>query len=271
MAMETVRSEDGTTIAFERSGAGPPLVLVLGAFNDRRSKPELAALLADHFTVVTYDRRGRGGSGDTPPYAIEREIEDLAAVIGATATATPGNDTGRGRGTGARVFGHSSGAVLALRAAAAGVPIAKLAGYDPPVAVLDGTPAPGDLAARIAAEVAAGRRGAAAALFLAEAVGLPGEVVAMIEAGPGWPALEAIAHTLPYDVTITGAALSPALLATVAVPTLVVDGGANPVFLQEAAATVATAVPDAKHVTLPGQTHDEDPEVLAPVLVEFLA
>jgi pimeloyl-ACP methyl ester carboxylesterase len=261
--METVRSQDGTTIALERSGDGPPLVLVLGAFNDRHSKPELAALLAAHFTVVRYDRRGRGGSGDTPPYAVEREIDDLAAVVAGAGAAGHGDDV--------RVFGHSSGAVLALRAAAAGVPIAKLAGYDPPVAVIDGTPTPGLLAGRIADEVAAGRRDAAARLFLTEAVGLPPQAVAMIEGGPGWPALTALAHTLPYDVAITDAALSPALLATIAVPTLVVDGGANPAFLQEAASAVATAIPGAKHVTLADQTHDEDPAVLAPVLVEFLA
>jgi pimeloyl-ACP methyl ester carboxylesterase len=267
--METVRSEDGTTIAFDRSGDGPPLVLVLGAFNDRCSKWELARLLAAHFTVHTYDRRGRGDSSDTPPYAIEREIEDLAAVIAAATTGTTG--TTGDRADEARVFGHSSGAVLALRAAAAGVPIAKLAGFDPPVAVIEGTPTPGDLAARLSAEVAAGRRGEAARLFLTEAVGMPEQTVAMIERSPGWPALTALAHTLPYDVTITDAALSPALLSTIRVPTLIVDGGANPAFLQEAAAAVATSIPDAKHVTLAEQTHDEDPAVLAPVLVEFLA
>jgi len=261
--METVRSDDGTTIAFERSGDGPPLVLVLGAFNDRRSKPELAALLAGHFTVYAYDRRGRGDSGDDPIYAVAREIDDLAAVV-----CTAARDAGE---AGVRVFGHSSGAVLALRAAAAGVPIARLAVFDPPVAVIDGTPTPGDLAARLTAEVAAGRRDTAARLFLTEAVGMPPQVVAMIEDGPGWPALTALAHTLPYDVTITDAALSPALLATIGVPALIVDGGANPAFLQEAASAVATAIPDAEHVTLADQTHDEDPAVLAPVLVEFLA
>lgn len=268
--METVRSADGTTIAFERSGDGPPLVMVLGAFNDRRSKPELGALLADRFTVVAYDRRGRGDSGDTAPYAVEREIEDLAAVIGAVTSSRLGSPAGAPV---ARVFGHSSGAVLALRAAAAGVPIAKVAAFEAPVAVIDGTPAPegNDLADRVAAEVAAGRRGAAAKLFMTEGIGMPADVVAMIEAGPGWPALEAIAHTLPYDLTITAAALAPSLLATIAVPTVAIDGGASPPFMRETAAAIATAVPDAKHVTLPDQTHDEDPAVLAPVLLELLA
>ena len=292
--METVRSDDGTTIAFERSGTGPALVMALGAFNDRHTKAALRALLVPRFTVFAYDRRGRGDSGDTPPYAVEREIEDLAAVIEAT-----------GAGGSARVFGHSSGAVLALRAAAAGVPIAKVAAFEPPVAVIDGNPAVGggdanarlsspakpangssdavspglplrvqpfgDLAARVAAEVAAGRRGEAAKLFMLEGVGIPAEVVAMIEASPGWPSMEAIAHTLPYDLTITGAALAPTLLATIGVPTLVIDGSASPPFMHETASAIATAVPDAKHVTLPDQTHDEDPHVLSPVLIEFLA
>jgi pimeloyl-ACP methyl ester carboxylesterase len=259
--METVRSADGTPIALERSGTGPALVMALGAFNDRHSKPELAALLAPHFTVVAYDRRGRGDSGDTAPYAVGREIEDLAAVVAAVHDNAP-----------VHVFGHSSGAVLGLRAAAAGVPIAKLAVYEPPVAVIDGTPAPTDrdLVGRVAAAVAAGRRGDAAKLFMTEAIGMPAEVVAMIEGSQGWPALVALAHTLPYDLTITAEALSPALLTRIAVPTLAIDGGASPPFMHETAAAIATVVPDAKHVTLPGQTHDEDPAVLAPVLAELL-
>ncbi|HEV7757406.1 MAG TPA: alpha/beta hydrolase [Acidimicrobiales bacterium] len=260
--METVRSADGTTIAFDRLGEGPALVMVLGAFNDRHTKSALGALLSPHFTVVSYDRRGRGDSGDTPPYAVDREIDDLAAVI--AASGGPAEET-------ARVFGHSSGAVLGLEAAARGIPIGRLAVYEPPVAVIDGTPEPSDLAARVRAEVTAGRRGEAAKLFLTEGIGMPAEVVAMIEASPGWPGMEAIAHTLPYDLTITACALSPARLATIPVPTLAVNGGASPGWMDETAAAIATAVPDAKHVALPGQTHDEDPTVLAPVLAEFLA
>jgi pimeloyl-ACP methyl ester carboxylesterase len=256
--METVRSADGTTLAFDRFGEGPALVMVLGAFNDRHTKAALAELLAPHVTVYAYDRRGRGDSGDTPPYAVDREIDDLAAII-------------RAAGGSARVFGHSSGAVLALEAAARGVAIDKLAVYEPPVAVIDGTPTPSDLAARVRAEVVADRRGEAAKLFMTEGIGMPAEVVAMIAAGPGWAGMEAIAHTLPYDLTITACALSPSRLATIGVPTLAVDGGASPPFMHETAAAIATAVPDAKHVTLPDQTHDEDPHVLAPVLVGFLA
>ena len=197
--------------------------------------------------------------------SVSRQLT-LAAVIGAVA--------GGGAGGTARVFGHSSGAVLGLEAAARGltrVPIAKLAVYEPPVAVIDGTPEPSDLAARVRAEVIAGRRGEAAKLFMIEGIGMPAKVVAMIEASPGWPGMEAIAHTLPYDLTITACALSPARLATIPVPTLAVNGGASPGWMDETAAAIATAVPDAKHVVLPGQTHDEDPTVLAPVLAEFLA
>jgi pimeloyl-ACP methyl ester carboxylesterase len=257
--METVRSADGTTIAFDRSGDGPALVLVVGAFNDRRTKAGLGALLAARFTVYSYDRRGRGDSGDTAPYAVEREIEDLAAVIAAA-------------GGSARVFGHSSGAVLALDAAAIGLDIDRLAVFEPPAAVSDGTAAPpGDLADRVRIAVVAGRRGEAARLFLVEAIGMPAEVVAMIEASPGWAGMQAIAHTLPYDLAITSAMLSPARLATIQVPTLAIDGGASPSWVHETVQAIATAIPDAKHVTLEGQTHDEDPGVLAPVLLEFLS
>ena len=147
--METVRSRDGTTIAFDRSGRGPSLIIVNGALSDRRAVPDLASRLADELTVIAYDRRGRGDSTDTPPYAVEREIEDLAALVDVA-------------GGSAFVFGHSSGAVLALGAAAAGVPIARLALYEPPLMVDDTRPPiPDDYVSHLDELVAAGRRGEA--------------------------------------------------------------------------------------------------------------
>src|SRR5256885_6744806 len=176
--MEKVRSADGTLIAFERSGEGPAVIVVEGAFCDRGTSAPLAALLAPHFTVFAYDRRGRGDSGDTAPYAVARELQDLDAVIAAA-------------GGSAFAYGMSSGAVLALEAAARGSAISKLALYEPPL--IPGRP---DFAARLAELVAAGRKGAAAEYFMTEAVGIPGEVVAQIRQAPMWPGMERIAHTL---------------------------------------------------------------------------
>src|SRR6266702_4765718 len=146
-ALSTIQSSDGTTIAFERSGDGPPIILVVGAFNDRSTGMPLAQFLAPHFTVFTYDRRGRGDSGDTAPFAIDRELEDLDALIAQA-------------GRAASVFGYSSGALLSLKAAGRGLPITKLALYEPPFMVLDGRPGPAvDHSGRLAELIAAGRRG----------------------------------------------------------------------------------------------------------------
>ena len=161
---ETVRSADGTPIAFERSGEGPPVVLIGGAFSNRAGAVGLAHVLAPHFTVVTYDRRGRGDSGDSDHYAVEREIEDLTALI-------------EGAGGRAGVFGHSSGAILALEAARAGAPIRGLVAYEPPY-IPDGFPRPADdLAVRLSALIDGGRRDDAVALFQIEAIGIPATAV----------------------------------------------------------------------------------------------
>jgi pimeloyl-ACP methyl ester carboxylesterase len=256
--IETVSSRDGTTIAFSRTGNGPALVLVVGAFCDRQTTRSLTKVLAPDFTVYEYDRRGRGASGDTAPYAVEREVEDLAAVAGAAENAP-------------FVFGHSSGAVLALEAAARGVPMAKLVAYEPPYIVDDSRSRPGtDLADRLAALVTAGRRGDAAKLFLTEAVELPPEVVAMIEGGPDWPAMTAIAHTLCYDVTACADNEMPSdRLAQIRVPTLVLGGGNSPEWFHNTVRAVAATVPDAQHRFLDGQDHGAADDVLAPVLIEF--
>ncbi len=187
--MQTVTSADGTRIAFDRLGGGPPLIMVVGAFNTRSTTEPLARALEGGFTVLNYDRRGRGDSGDTPPYAVDREIEDLNALIAEA-------------GGSAAVFGYSSGATLALKAAAAGLAISNLALYEPPF-VVDGSrpPLPADLPDRLVDLVASGRRGDAVELYQREAIGMPEEVVAGMRQAPFRSALEAIAHTLAYDAT----------------------------------------------------------------------
>jgi pimeloyl-ACP methyl ester carboxylesterase len=257
---DTVRSADGTTIAFDRSGDGPPLIVVTGAFCDRSSPRNLAAKLAPRFTVFCYDRRGRGSSGDTAPYSVDSETEDLDALVSAA-------------GGEAFVFGHSSGAVLALEAAAQGIPITKLAVYEPPF-VVDGSRARhgADLADRLRQLVSDGHPGPAAELFLVEAVGVSPDVVAMIQAGPGWPGMEALAHTLAYDVTVCNGQSMPAdRMANIRVPTLAVAGGASPDWARNSVATLAATIPGAQHLTLDGQDHGVADEVIAPVLVEFFS
>jgi pimeloyl-ACP methyl ester carboxylesterase len=252
--MEKVRSADGTLIAFERSGSGPAVIVVEGAFCDRGTSAPLAALLAPHFTVFAYDRRGRGDSGDMAPYAVEREIEDLDALIAAA-------------GGSASAYGMSSGAVLALEAAARGSAITRLALYEPPL--IPGRP---DFAARLAELVAAGRKGDAAEYFMTQAVGIAGEVVAQIRQAPMWPGMERIAPTLVYDTTITRDASFLAERApAVTVPALVIDGAQSPAVLRQAARATADALPHGRYRTLAGQTHDVSPDVLAKVLEEFFA
>jgi pimeloyl-ACP methyl ester carboxylesterase len=259
--MNQVLSKDGTVIAFDLSGTGPAVVLVGGAFQYRAIDPptaHLAALLAEQFTVFHYDRRGRGESSDTPPYAVEREMEDLEALI-------------QEAGGSACVFGMSSGGVLALGAAARGLAITKLALYEPPFNS-------GDERARAAAQhysreltalLSEGRRGDAVALAMTT-WGAEASAVAGMRQTPIWPLFEAVAPTLAYDDAIMGdGAVPTARLASITVPTLVMAGGASPAFMLDAAQEAAHALPGAGLRILEGQTHDVAPEVLAPVLVEF--
>lgn len=255
--MNNVTSKDGTKIAFDRLGEGPPVVLVCGGSVDRMSNAALAALLASDFTVYNYDRRGRGDSGDTAPYAIEREVEDIDAVI----TAAGGS---------AFLYGTSSGAALALEAAASGLPIKKLALWEAPY-VVEGRPRPPANTAQIYTElVAAGRRGDAAEYFMAEVVGMPAEFVAEARNAPWWAAQEALAHTLAYDATIMGDySLPTRQAASIKVPTLVMDGGASFGFMGETAQALADAIPQAQRRTLEGQEHNVAPEAMALALTEF--
>ena len=261
--MNTVRSSDGTTIAFDRWGEGTPLIYVGGALNDRSAGAPLAQLLAPRFTVISYDRRGRGASGDTPPYAVEREVEDLEALVAAA-------------GGSAFVYGMSSGGVLALEAAAQGVAIAKLAIYEPPFMADEGQQQGArEYAAKLTELLSADRRGDALELFLTR-IGTPAEVVRQMRGAPMWPALEGLAQSLGYETVLMGEAnqggrVPTELLATVGTPTLVLDGGASPGWMREVARRVADALPGGRHRTLEGQTHDVSPRVLAPVLEEFFA
>ena len=256
--MNTVTSSDGTIIAFDRLGDGPPVILVCGASTDRMANAPLAELLAQHFTVFNYDRRGRGDSGDTAPYAVEREIEDIDALI---------NEAGGS----ASVYGTSSGAALALEAAASGLAITKLALWEPPFILDDSRPRPPADTARIYTElVSTGRRGDAVEFFMRQVVGLPAEFVAEARKAPWWPAQEALAHTLAYDATIMGDYSLPSeRVASVTTPTLVIAGGASPTWMRDTAQAVADTLPDGRHRTLEGQEHNVAPDAIVPVLEEF--
>jgi len=258
--LEHVTSKDGTTIAFDRLGDGPPVVLVSGGSVDRSSNAGLADQLAGQFTVFNYDRRGRGPSGDTQPYAVAREIEDIDAVI----TAAGGK---------AGLYGSSSGAVLALKAAAAGSAVTKLALWEPPYIVDDSRPKPpADTASIYRQMVAEGRRGDAVEFFMTKVVGLPDEFAAFAKTQPWWPWQEALAHTLAYDAEVMGDYSLPAdEVARVTVPTLVLDGGASFDFLGATAEALAKALPNGQRRSLEGQEHNVDPAVLGPALVEFFA
>ena len=260
--MNRVTSSDGTAIAYDKSGKGPAVILVGGALQDRMGNAQLAALLAPHFTVFNYDRRGRGDSGDTAQYEVKLEIEDLEVLI---------NEAGGS----AFVFGSSSGANLALEAAQ-GLAITKLALWEPNFIVNDGRPPlPKDYVEQLTQLVSSGRRGEAVEYFMTKAVGLPVEFVTPMRNMPMWKAMEAEAHTLAYDGTIVrdnmvGNPVSAEQWAPVTVPTLVIDGGETQ-WMSEGAQAIADALPNAQRRTLTGQTHDVDPEALAPVLEEFFA
>lgn len=256
--MDSASSADGTMIAYERSGDGPPIILVGGAFNDRSTTRALASALTSDFTAYSYDRRGRGDSGDSGPYAVQREIEDIAALIGAA-------------GGSAYLYGLSSGAILAGYATADGLPVTGLALFEPPFQVGPHGGAKPELAERLTELVSAGRRGDAVELFLTEAVGVPAEAVTGMRGAPEWSWMEGLAHTLAYDTTVTGdGALPVARLGTITVPTVVVDSTGSPEWLREAAAATARAIPGAAHRSLEGGFHEVPPERLAAELRDAL-
>lgn len=263
--MGTVRSKDGTKIAFDVWGEGKPLIMIDGATAHRATNPinaEVGRLLSDEFRVYAYDRRGRGESTDTSPYAVEREIEDVAALIADA-------------GAPAMVFGWSSGGILALDVAAAGLPITHLAVFEPPFVVDDSRPpVPADYVERLDASIAAGRPGDAVELFMTAAVGGSAEDVAGMRQSPFWPALEAVAHTIAYDGRILGGTMSGAPLprdrwAAITVPTLVMHGIDTIPWLTTGPRALAELLPTATLLPVPGENHGTTADVLAPTLRDF--
>lgn len=261
--MATVLSRDGTPIAFERTGNGPAIILVDGAlcYRDLGPNRDLARLLANEFTVYTYDRRGRGGSGDRAPFHVQREIEDLEAVL-AEAGGT------------AALYGVSSGAALILDTATRLEGITGIILYEAPFVVDGSRPPLDDLWAGVEAAIADGQRGRAVQLFL-RAVGVPAPVVAIMRLFPVWRRLSSVAHTLPYDGAFVrehqrGQPLSRERWASVTAPTLVLDGGRSPAWIRNAMRALASVLPNAEHRTLTGQSHVVKAAVHAPVIRDFL-
>ena len=259
MGIKTVTSKDGTKIAYETVGKGPVLILVLGALNSRKSGSKLAKLLASHFTVVSYDRRGRGDSTDTEPYSPQREVEDLSALIDAVDGPV-------------YLYGHSSGAAIALQAAIK-LPekVRKVAIYEAPYSLDGGArKAANEYYGQLRKLLKDGRKGDAVALFI-RSVGVSDKQIQAMKRMPMWRGLETMAPTLAYDSEVMGEgrSLPEPLLKRVCTPTLVMHGGAGAPSMRDAAQAISEAIPNAQLRALAGQTHGVRPKVLAPVLEDF--
>lgn len=258
----TTTSRDGTTIALTKRGSGPPLIIVDGAFCYRENGPAtgLASLLAQRFTVFTYDRRGRGESGDTAPYTVEREIDDLRAVA-REAGGTP------------FVLGISSGGALTLQAVASGVDVKKIALYEPPyLADGNGPRSFEDVKNRLQSLVSAGDRAGAVRFFMTDVYGAPRSfALAMPFLMPNaWRRNKLVVHTTPYDLTILGDwSVLNERRSSISVPALIIGGEKSPKELRDGVAAVANALPNAHSRFLPGQDHNISGPALVPVLFEF--
>jgi pimeloyl-ACP methyl ester carboxylesterase len=254
-------SKDGTKIAYDKVGHGPVVILVLGALNSGKSGAKLAKLLASRYTVISYDRRGRGDSADTGPYSPQREVEDVAALIDAV-------------GAPVYIYGHSSGAAIALKAAdTLRKQVRKLAIYEAPYAIgSDAHEAAKAYDRQLKRLLKSGHRADAVVLFI-RAVGVSEKQIQAIRRMPMWRGLEAMAPTLAYDSDVLGEghSLPTALLAGITTPTLVMHGGAGAPSMRDAAEAISETIPNAQLRTLAGQTHSVKPKVLAPVLEEFFA
>ncbi|HEV8567821.1 MAG TPA: alpha/beta hydrolase [Actinoplanes sp.] len=261
--MNWTSSKDGTSIAYERLGTGPALILTGGLLGRSENAP-LATELAAHFTVYNYDQRGRGDSGDTLPYAVAREIEDIEAILAVA-------------GGPAHLYGVSAGGALALEAAAAGVAIDRLAVYEVPYGLAGSPERWREYVVELDALLAEGRRGDAFALFMRTA-GAPEQDIVSARNSPMWPDLEAVAHTLAYGAACLADGQPPAArLARITRPTLVATGSTIDPHMSrlradvfaEAADAIAASIPNAHRQTIDGQTHMVDPKALAPVLERF--
>lgn len=264
--MLTATSNDGSRIAYDRLGSGPAVILVAGALGYRKfnKMEELAGLLAERCTVINYDRRGRGDSTEVKPFAVEREIEDIQALIEA-------------EGGSASLWGWSSGGALALRAAGAGIGVERVSVFEVPFMVTRDAKRPTrDYGERLDELVAAGDRSGAVKHFMRNAIGMPAPLVALMPLMPMWKGIKATAHTLPYDWaalgehTMYGAPLDPGEWASVTMPTQVVHGSKSPAVLQEGSRALAEVLPRAELRELQGVRHNLRMEVLAPVLAEFI-
>lgn len=263
--MHKVISKDGTKMAYEKRGDGPAIILIAPAAADRNDAGQLAEQLAQYFTVYNYDRRGRGQSTDTSPYAIAREVEDIEALI---------NEAGGN----SFLFGSSSGAVLALEAATKlGKKVAKLFVYEPPFIINDTRPpVPADYVENLYNLVESGKRSEAVEYFMNVALGIPSEFLEYMKADPSWKVMESMAHTLAYDGMIMGDTQSGKALPnnrwTVNVPTTVMVGENSEPFLHDGARALVELVPLAEYKVLPGQDHSvvmTAPAVLAKEIIEF--
>ncbi len=258
--MKKVTSKDGTPIAYNQIGDGQPVILVDGALcsSVMGPMPELAQLLAQSFTVIYYDRRGRNESGDTKPYAVEREIEDIDALIQMV-------------GRPAYLFGTSSGAALALAATARGLTISKLALFEPPFMIdKNGHHVPVNYHQQLSSYVEQQRRGDAIKYFMREGIGVPSMFVFMMQLMPVWRKLKAVAHTLPYDAAVMGDFSLPVKqAAAIKIPTLVLGGEKSQNWLHTAVQQLAEELHQNELRMLKGQNHNVSVKVLAPVLIEF--
>jgi pimeloyl-ACP methyl ester carboxylesterase len=258
--MATVKSKDGTTIGFDKIGKGEPLIMVDGAMCSRAFGPipKMGKMLAENFTVINYDRRGRNESGNTLPYSVDREIEDIEALI----TEAGGS---------AYVVGFSSGAALALNAAAKGANIRKLVLYEAPYVMNQGGHNPPiDTEAQLTQLIAAGKRGDAVKFFMKDMVGIPAFVPFIMSLLPVWSKLKSVAHTLPYDAAILqGFTIPTQMAATITTPTLVVGGEKSPISLRNAVEKLAKAIPRSQRMVLKGQNHNVAPKAIVPVLEEY--
>ncbi|MGZ3861386.1 MAG: alpha/beta fold hydrolase [Flavisolibacter sp.] len=257
--MEIVISKDGTPLAYERSGKGPAVILVDGAFCSKNFGPmqKLAPLLSKHFTVYTYDRRARGNSGDTKPYAVAREIEDIDALIQLA-------------GGSAFLFGISSGAILCLQAAASHLNIKKLALLEPPYVGNHKGQRPENTTERLKELIAQGKKGAAATYYLRKVIGVPAIIAFLLRFTPNWPKMKANANSLPYDAALCGNFTIPVeQIASITISTLVIDSEKSPKQLRTAVQNVALVLPKGKRISLKGTIHDVPPKILVPALVSF--
>jgi pimeloyl-ACP methyl ester carboxylesterase len=258
--MIKIISKDGTLIIYNKTGSGPAVILVDGAFCSRNfgPMPKLAPLLAKSFTVFRYDRRARGDSGDTQPYAVQREIEDIEALINVA-------------GGSAFLFGISSGAVLCIRAVAAGLHIKKLALFEPPF-ITDAMRKrpPADARERLTGMIAGGKRADAVKYYLTKVIRMPAIVAIIIRFTSNWSSMKANANSLPYDMAVLGDCMMPEdKVAAIHIPAIVIDSEKSPLSLRKPAQLLAAALPNGQRRSLKGQIHNVPPNILVPVLVEF--